>query len=83
MKLFQFQITSVKKSPNTNEATITITTDKIAPFVWLETEEKGEFSDNGFILLKPNFNLKFKKNINNETINIEKLKQTLTVRSLI
>ena len=83
MKLFQFQITSVKKSPNTNEATITITTDKIAPFVWLETEEKGEFSDNGFILLKPNFNLKFKKNINNETINIEKLKQTLTIRSLI
>ncbi|KAK7109883.1 beta-mannosidase-like [Littorina saxatilis] len=42
------------------EFTITLTTDAIAPFVWLEAGSMmGRFSDNGFLLVKMTFTVTF------------------------
>ncbi|KAK6639866.1 hypothetical protein RUM43_008141 [Polyplax serrata] len=69
---------NVKPTNNPSKIIVEVTTDQVAPFVWLETEEVGEFSDNGFLQLQPKVEVTFgTKDIT--PVDIEKIKSTLTV----
>lgn len=73
---------NVKPTNNPSKIIVEVTTDQVAPFVWLETEEVGEFSDNGFLQLQPKVEVTFgTKDIT--PVDIEKIKSTLTVRSIL
>lgn len=74
----QVQVTEIK---NDTHIVLELTTDKIAPFVWMETDEPGQFSENGFILLKKKKIITFSNR--NETVDINRLRTSLTVRSLL
>lgn len=72
----------VTRDENSNVILIDLRTDAIAPFVWLETDEEGIFSDNGFTLWTESKQLKF-GNREEKEIDTENFKNTLTVRSLL
>lgn len=72
----------VEPTDDPRKVAVQVTTDRVAPFVWLETEESGEFSDNGFLLQWSSNDLIF-ENRQNEAVDLEKMKSTLTVRSLL
>lgn len=76
---FYFKATSVEGEYPT-EITINLEADRIVPFIWLETNEDGIFSDNGFTLIKKSIEIKFTNR--GEKINCRKFKETFTVRSL-
>jgi len=59
---------------------ITLETDRIASFVWLETDVQGQFSDNGFTLVDEEIEIVFTNR--NDTVNIDDFTNTLTVRTL-
>lgn len=60
---------------------VNLETDGIAPFVWLETDEEGIFSDNGFTLVSTTAQVTFSNR--GEEVDIDKFKETLEVRSLL
>ncbi|KAK7109880.1 hypothetical protein V1264_013841 [Littorina saxatilis] len=63
------------------EFNITLTTDAIAPFVWLEAGSVfGKFSDNGFIIITPTATVKF---MASQDVDLNTMKQQLSVRSLV
>lgn len=60
---------------------ITLSSDKIAPFVWLEAPGiRGRFSDNGFLMILRKKQIKF---FAWENVNAKTLKAVLTVKSLM
>ena len=62
------------------EFTVSLTTDNIAPFVWLEaTGVKGRFSDNGFLLLSASKSFTF---YSWEMTTAKELAASLSVKSL-
>lgn len=65
---------------NSTDLIVTLETDKIAPFLWLETDVDGQFSDNGFTLREKNVELVFSNR--EDPIDVEEFKSTLTTRSL-
>lgn len=74
------QITDVKAAGVENAFTVTMTTDNIAPFVWLEaTGIRGRFSDNGFLLLTQSKTLTFYAW---EMTTVQELTSALKVKSL-
>ena len=79
--LFDFQITDVQPGSAADEFTISIATNAIAPFVWLEAYGvKGRFSDNGFLMIKTNMTLTF---FAWQSTDIPTLKGSLTIKSLM
>lgn len=74
---------SVKVDKNThkfNHFDLTITTDKISPFVWLESDKiDGIFSDNGFLQVSKIKNISF---VAREPITVENLQASLIITSL-
>ena len=75
------QVVDVKPGATTDEFTVSITTNAIAPFVWLEAYGvKGRFSDNGFLMIKPTMTLTFYAW---QSVDPSTLKQSLTVKSLM
>ena len=64
-----------------NVFTLKLTTDAIAPFVWVDTYKvKGQFSDNGFLMLHKTRTLTFYAW---ETVDVTTLRGALTVKSLM
>lgn len=75
-----FQITDVQAGSGTDEYVVSIATDNIAPFVWLEARGiRGRFSDNGFMMLAPVKTLTFYAWQNTSAAD---LKMALSVKSL-
>ncbi|KAL3837189.1 hypothetical protein ACJMK2_022560 [Sinanodonta woodiana] len=75
------QITSIQAGPNTGIFTVTLSTDAIAPFVWLETYGvKGRFSDNGFLMVHSQKNVTFTAW---EVVDVPTLRKSMTVKSLM
>ena len=71
----------MKPGATTDEFTVSVTTNAIAPFVWLEAYGiKGRFSDNGFLMIKPTMTLTF---FAWESVTPSELKQSLTIKSLM
>lgn len=62
------------------EVLIYLDTTDITPFVWLETDAAGSFSDNGFTMIDGTKILKFSNG--DERVDVAKLRDTITVRSL-
>ncbi|XP_023230069.1 beta-mannosidase-like isoform X1 [Centruroides sculpturatus] len=62
------------------EFKITLSSDNIAPFVWLETKIKGRFSTNGFLLISSKFDIIF---FSKERITTFQLQKKLNIRSLL
>lgn len=54
IKIFNFQITSVVQiDANGKEFAVTVTTDVVTLFVWLDSSAvRGRFSENGFLLVQ-------------------------------
>lgn len=74
------QITDVS-SPTPKTFVIQLSTDTIAPFVWLNAEGiKGEFSRNGFFMVDSSANIDF---LAVDDIDINVLKNKLSIRSLM
>lgn len=64
-----------------DEFTVTLTTDAIAPFVWVDAYKvKGRFSDNGFLMIQKTITLTFYAW---EKVNVDVLKAALSVKSLM
>ncbi|KAK7109882.1 beta-mannosidase-like [Littorina saxatilis] len=75
-------IASVQQASSPRGFTITLTTDAIAPFVWLEAGSMmGRFSDNGFLLVKMTFTVTF--TAWRDDVDIHTLRSHLSVRSLM
>ncbi|KAK7109884.1 beta-mannosidase-like [Littorina saxatilis] len=75
-------IASVQQASSPREFTITLTTDAIAPFVWLEAGSMmGRFSDNGFLLVKVTFTVTF--TAWRDDVDIHTLRSQLSVLSLM
>lgn len=64
-----------------NEVKLVLKTDKIAPFVWLETEEPGQFSDNGFTLIQETSSVVFSNR--GKVIDLKRFMNSLIVHSLL
>lgn len=74
-------ITSVQATSKPDEFLIFLTTDNIAPFVWLEAYGvKGRFSDNGFLMKDSKVTLIFTAW---QTVDVNTLKSSLSVKSLM
>lgn len=72
---------AVGQGEATDEVLINLSTDGIAPFVWLEADEEGIFSDNGFTLIEETTQIKFSNR--GEEIDVDRFRETLVVRSLL
>lgn len=59
--------------------TVTVSTDVVALFVWLETDVPGTFSQNGFIMAQPSFEVPFYAS---QKTTVGELQASLTVISL-
>ncbi|XP_074036619.1 beta-mannosidase [Leptinotarsa decemlineata] len=76
------QISSVKKISDEQIYSITIETDQIALFVWLESPViSGTFSENGFLMVNNTKTVYF--NSEEESISPEELSETLTLTHLM
>lgn len=74
-------ISSVQPTAKPDQFLITLTTDQVAPFVWLEAYKvKGRFSDNGFLMKDSKVNVTFYAW---ETVDINSLRSSLSVKSLM
>ncbi|XP_050296172.1 beta-mannosidase-like [Anthonomus grandis grandis] len=79
LALANVQISDVKKS-GTKTFVVTVTTDNIALFVWLDSHNvRGTFSENGFLLTQSNRTVTFKSN---DDVTLEALKNALSVTHL-
>lgn len=58
---------------------MTVNTDAVALFVWLETTHPGVFSDNGFLMTAATTEVSFYAS---EEVTVAELEATLTVKSL-
>ncbi|KAL4228617.1 hypothetical protein ACF0H5_011667 [Mactra antiquata] len=75
------KITNVQATSKPNEFTLTLTTDALAPFVWVDTNNvKGRFSDNGFLMYQKTMTLTFYAW---ETVDVNTLTNSLSVKSLM
>lgn len=75
------KVSNVMATAKQDEFVITLTTDAIAPFVWIEAYKvKGRFSDNGFLMIHKDTNLTFYAW---ETVDVDTLKAALSVKSLM
>ncbi|ESP02847.1 hypothetical protein LOTGIDRAFT_111202, partial [Lottia gigantea] len=78
--IFIFQISNVKKMSPT-EFTVTLTTNHIAPFVWINSRGiSGRFSDNGFIMKDPQLQLIF---TSWQPVDLKTFTNSLSVQSLM
>jgi len=78
---FLFKVTNVTQV-DTQTLSVTLTTDSIAPFVWLETPTiRGWFSNNGFIMVEPEKVLLF--HAWDKHISIAEFYRCLTIKSLM
>jgi beta-mannosidase len=78
---YLLQISDVMATTTNNVFALTLTTDAIAPFVWIDAYKvKGRFSDNGFLMLHKTRTLTFYAW---ETIDVATLKAALSVKSLM
>lgn len=75
-----FQISDIQKTTDSQEFVITISTDAIALFVWIETEISGLLSENGFLLVQSLKNVTFHADVQTNT---EELKRSMTVVNLL
>ena len=76
-----YQIVDVQPGTAADEFTVSISTNAIAPFVWLEAYGvKGRFSDNGFLMIKPKVTLTFYAW---QPVDAVTLRKALTVKSLM
>lgn len=60
---------------------MTITTDAIAPFVWLSSPLPGIFSDNGFLMRDQRMNVAFQ--CKDPSASFNKFRSTLSIISLM
>jgi len=75
------QVTNIQTGSEPNTFSMTVTSDHVAPFVWLEAKGiKGRFSDNGFLMYTSNVNLTFYAW---ETVDDVTLRKSITVKSLM
>ena len=78
-----FQIKSItgpKDTQHSNQTfSVSVKTDAVALFVWLETDRPGMFSDNGFVMTQEEAELSFYAA---EEMTVEDLQSSLTVKSL-
>lgn len=65
-----------------NEFKIRVTTNSFSPFVWLQTDVDGYFSDNGFMMIGVSKTISFISNEGGGKEIGDKLKQSLHVSSL-
>ncbi|XP_068084134.1 beta-mannosidase [Anabrus simplex] len=64
--------------------TVRLTTDHVAPFVWLETSRiAGTFSENGFLMADANRTVLFRPFARSANITANELRSSLTVHSLL
>ncbi|XP_033733358.1 beta-mannosidase-like [Pecten maximus] len=75
------QVTDVQQASTDKQVyNVTITTDSISVFVWLDAHNvKGRFSDNGFLMISPKKLVQFFSSL---PIDVSTLRNTLTVQSL-
>lgn len=77
------QIESISEPTQTQHSkwtfSVSVKTDAVALFVWLETDQRGVFSDNGFVMTQEEIQLSFYAA---EEINVEDLRSSLTIKSL-
>ncbi|XP_069119569.1 beta-mannosidase-like isoform X2 [Argopecten irradians] len=75
------QVTDVQQAWTTDKQVfnVTITTNTISVFVWLDTQIKGRFSDNGFLMVTPKKIVQF---LSSQPVNVSDLHSSLSVRSL-
>lgn len=88
LKKAKISVSSVK-GPVTDEEgnyvfLITLTTDAIAPFVWIDFVDTfhydGVFSNNGFFFIEPTVNVNFTTRYN--TVTVESVRKSLLVKSI-
>lgn len=75
------QVADVQQAWTTDKQVfnVTITTNTISVFVWLDTQIKGRFSDNGFLMVTPKKIVQF---LSSQPVNVSDLHSSLSVRSL-
>ena len=70
---------SYETPSSSNTFNITLATDQVALFVWLEVDDSGYFSDNGFLMTEKELELKF---FANQEATKESLLQSINVTVL-
>lgn len=74
------QITDVTQVSE-HEFTITLASNSIAPFVWLEAgDTMGRFSDNGFLMMQPKVSVQFYAW---QDVDLHSLRSALSVKSVM